>query len=344
MTGWTKYEKAKLYKLASQYVRVSWDEVKKEFARDPKCNNFSKSQLSACWHKSLEHRPPDDYDELERYIDFDREMVKNGENNPDEFMHAPNTIPVFEIDAKDKKSIVKLDLADIHSEAHTVYKNLFEKKIEQIYHNGWYTTIIGDFWDNSHVFGKREQIEYRKDSSFIWLQNILKPLAVRNQLTGICIGNHGERDVKISEWNHVRLLARILGVEYFRTQAFFTYRVGNQSYTFLETHGWGGGRKIGSKLNKLEELADQYEQIDAVVMGHHHKPVYHPSTKKIFDPKTNSYSVKHIELMIVPAWINGADYALKKGYRSGAMKEFRIGLDGKKKYISIDVRSMWDLE
>jgi hypothetical protein len=348
MTSWTKYDKLKLLQLTSGKDRISWKDIETAFVADPNTQEMSASQLKSYWHKYYKENPDIsqfiDNSSGEHYNDFDREMVKTGRNNPDEFKHAPNTIPVIEVDARDRKKVVKLDLADIHAEAYKVYRNLFEKKIEQICHNNWITTIIGDFFDNSYIFGTQEEKKLRKNSMFMWFRNVLQRPAEKGLLKALSAGNHDTRDYKHTEWNHVRLLAEILNVDYFRTQAFIVYHVGNQTYTFLETHGWGGGRKIGSKLNKLEELADQYESIDGVIMGHHHKPVYHPTTKKVFKPQENSYSIKHIELMIVPGWINGATYALEKGMRTGAMKEFRLELDGEVKYIKIDVRSMWDLD
>lgn len=343
MTKWTKYDKLKLYKLASQYKQVPWKEIVDAFANDPKSHNFKRSQLHAYWHKALEHKPPKDYEEKEIYIDFDRELVKNADEHPDRYYLPPNAIEVIYKDFSDKKRITKYDIADIHAEAAGVFRNLFEKKIEQAYHNEWHVTAIGDFYDNSHKFKNKKEKKLSKNKMSIWYYNILKRLAHKGLLDLIMRGNHDKWDAE-AEWDHVEQLADFLKVPYAPTQAFVHYKVGNENYVFLQTHGWGGGRKSGSKLNKVIDLAGQNENVDGIITAHHHDPTAKKIGKKFYDPEKKEYYIRHIQLVILPAWIQSADYSLERGMAPQAMEDYRLHLYGEKKYIKCEPASMWDFD
>lgn len=96
---------------------------------------------------------------------------------------------------------------------------------------------------------------------------------IKDKILGLHIGHHGDTIRKHFFENYDLRLANDLGVPYLDWEAFTTLQFQRierrTSYTVYSCHGWGGGRRTGTKINKIEDLANFYEA-DIYLMGHLH--------------------------------------------------------------------------
>ena len=111
--------------------------------------------------------------------------------------------------------------------------------------------------------------------------DLLGPIA--HKIVGIVGGNHEARHYKTNGVDMTRILARQLGIEdkYSQDTAMVFLRFGGDKgndhhhrpilYTIYLTHGTGGGRKEGGKVQRLVDLSSICDA-DIYVMGHTHLP------------------------------------------------------------------------
>jgi hypothetical protein len=112
---------------------------------------------------------------------------------------------------------------------------------------------------------------------------LFAPLAKKGKVIGGVGGNHEARHYRTTGLDMTRLLFRQLQIEHLYSQDTaliflrFGEDVGNKNhhrpvlYTIYLTHGSGGGRKEGGKIQRLVDLATVVDA-DCYVMGHTHLP------------------------------------------------------------------------
>ncbi len=114
--------------------------------------------------------------------------------------------------------------------------------------------------------------------------NLFEPLAKAGKILCILHGNHENRIYKSDGIDITALMADQLGLrdKYSPTTALLFIRFGKHraadkqhgrkvAYTVYVTHGSGGGRKEGGKINRLADLA-QIVDADIYICGHTHLP------------------------------------------------------------------------
>jgi len=131
-----------------------------------------------------------------------------------------------------------------------------------------YVILNGDIMNTaikdsvSDVYGEtmnpQDQLRYAK--------KIFEPIADR--ILAIVRGNHEERIMRSTGIDTCEILAAYLGVYYAGDEALLKLRFGRRpnngkpvTYIIYATHGWGGGRTSGGKVNNLQKLADIVEEL-----------------------------------------------------------------------------------
>ncbi|HCL78929.1 MAG TPA: hypothetical protein DIC53_03055 [Synergistaceae bacterium] len=177
----------------------------------------------------------------------------------------------------------------------------------------------------------RRQIEHAAD--------LLAPVADR--ILGIVSGNHERRTDKESGISPVEILAEKLNVPYFGIEALLKIRLGKNIhwrqtyYTLYATHGWGGGRLRGGKVNNLERLKN-IVLCDVYVMAHTHGQVSFPSV--IYVPETKNDAVTERVMWFINSGSfldRGEGYAAAKGYEPQVLGCPIIELSGKGRKITV---------
>lgn len=156
----------------------------------------------------------------------------------------------------------------------------------------------------------------------------------------ICVvpGNHEQRHFKTNGIDITELMCCQLGIEerYSPTTALVFLRVGKQTkkrdnrpvpYTIYVSHGSGGGRKEGSKIQRLIDLSTIVDA-DIYVCGHTHLPALLKDSFARPCIANNSVSYNTRLFVNTSAKLNYGGYGDTKGYKAACMDTPVIHLSG----------------
>jgi predicted phosphodiesterase len=185
--------------------------------------------------------------------------------------------------AADISEIELLILADYHYADPNSDHNAIRRDIDYVNsHENAYCVLAGDLMDCAlksslgDVYSNLSPMEELKA-----MTDLLEPIA--HKVIGIVGGNHEARHYRTNGVDMTRLLARQLGIEdkYSPDTAVIFLRFGRHDghtnhhrpilYTIYLTHGSGGGRKEGGKIQRLADYANIID-CDCYVCGHTHLP------------------------------------------------------------------------
>ena len=174
------------------------------------------------------------------------------------------------------------------------------------------------------------------------MMDLLQPIA--HKVIGIVSGNHEARHYKTNGVNMTSILAKQLGIEdkYSTDTAMIFLRVGEDNgrthhhrpilYTIYLTHGTGGGRKEGGKIQRLVDLST-IADADIYICGHTHLPA---SFKTAYArPCAANNSITYCTKLFVnaAAKLNFGGYGDVGGYKPAAKDTPKIILNGREKQM-----------
>lgn len=185
---------------------------------------------------------------------------------------------------KDLDEIELLVLADYHYADPNSDHGLIKRDIDYVAaHDNAYCVLAGDLMNCaikssvSDIYG--DTLPPMDELSIC--EDLMRSIA--HKIIGIVGGNHEARHYKTNGVDMTRILARQLGVEdkYSPDTALIFLRLGEDAhrkhhhrpvlYTIYLTHGSGGGRKEGGKIQRLVDLSSIVDA-DCYIMGHTHLP------------------------------------------------------------------------
>lgn len=165
---------------------------------------------------------------------------------------------------------------------------------------------------------------------------------IKDKILCITHGNHENRIYKQDGLDITHLMAAQLGIEerYSPTTALLFIRLGNDPkrtrricYTAYVTHGAGGGRREGGKINRLADLAGIVDA-DIYIHAHTHFPAVFKEGFFRTDV-VNSTAVMVDKLFVnTAASLNYGGYGDVQGYRPSSLDNPTIYLDGRKKRVT----------
>ena len=241
----------------------------------------------------------------------------------------------------DYKEIELLVLADYHyADPHSDH-DAIRKDIDYVNsHDNAYCVLAGDLLDcalRSTLGDVYSNLSPMAELAAI--TELLGPIA--RKIVAIVPGNHEARHYKTNGVDLTRLLARQLGIEdkYSDDAAVIFLRFGQDGkrnhsrpicYTIYLTHGFGGGRKEGGKIQRLADYA-QIVDADIYVCGHTHLPA---SFKTGFArPSAANSSITYCTKLYVnsAAKLNYGGYGDTGGFKPPCTDTPMILLNGEKK-------------
>lgn len=199
-------------------------------------------------------------------------------------------------------------------------------------------TSIGDTY--TQVFNPMEQLERAVE--------IFAP--IRDKCLCITHGNHENRTYKSEGINLSYLLAKQLGLEcrYTPTSAVLFIRLGAYSngtkesngsgkirkicYTGYVLHGSGGGRKEGSKANRLAEMASIIDA-DFYIHSHTHLPMVMKQAFHRIDERNSTVALVDKLFVNTAANLNYCGYGVAAEFKPSSKDTPVIYLSGTKKYF-----------
>lgn len=157
------------------------------------------------------------------------------------------------------------------------------------------------------------------------MANILAP--VRDRVLCLIPGNHEKRGGKDSDDCPIYDIASKLDIEnlYRENVAFVKIQMGKKelatgtktegdkrpTYTLVVTHGSGGGILTGGAVNRSERFGYVIDGMDALILGHTHKPYMTQPGKISIDTRNNKVSVKPFRVISATSWLSWGGYAAR---------------------------------
>ena len=240
------------------------------------------------------------------------------------------------------KSIELLVLADYHyADPHSDH-DAIRKDIDYINtHDNAYCVLAGDLLDcalKSSLGDAYTNLSPMEELTA--MMDLIQPIA--HKVLAIVGGNHESRHYRTNGVDMTRLLARQLGIEnkYSPDTALLFLRFGRDGnnrnhnrqilYTIYLTHGSGGGRKEGGKIQRLADYS-QIVDADIYICGHTHLPA---SFKTGFArPSAANSSITYCTKLYVnsAAKLNYGGYGDTGGFKPPCTDTPMILLNGEKK-------------
>jgi hypothetical protein len=162
---------------------------------------------------------------------------------------------------------------------------------------------------------------------------------IKDKILAALPGNHENRIYRSDGIDITSLMCGQLGIgaRYSSTTALLFIRFGKvtksqrpQLYTIYVTHGTGGGRREGGKINRLVDLSAIVDA-DIYVMGHTHLPVV--MKEGYYRVSGSNSSVAYIEKLYVntASSLNYGGYGDVAGFKPASKQSPVIYLDGTKR-------------
>ena len=177
------------------------------------------------------------------------------------------------------------------------------------------------------------------------MAKILEP--VRDRILCILPGNHERRSMKDVDDDPVYDIAAKLDIEdlYRENIAFVKIQMGKEDHTaagkerptyiLTVTHGAGGGIMTGGSVNRSERFGYVIDGMDALIVGHTHKPYTTQPGKIVIDSRNNQVTVKPFKVICATSWLNYGGYASRMMLLPATFCMNTINLSGYRKEITV---------
>lgn len=167
---------------------------------------------------------------------------------------------------------------------------------------------------------------------------------IKDKILAVLPGNHEHRVYKADGLDMTEVMCSQLGIpeKYSATTALVFVRFGKRSekyhgrpqlYTIYATHGAGGGRKEGGKVNRLADLASIVDA-DIYIHAHTHLPLVFKNSFYRVSGANSSVALVDKLFVNTSAALNYGGYGDAQGYKP-ASKEAPVI------YLAGDKRAMW---
>lgn len=253
----------------------------------------------------------------------------------------------------DRPNIEIYPVADVHLGAKECMEQEFMKFLEYVQEKpNAYLILAGDLINNatktsvSNCFDDR----YRPAEQKKIMCKLLEP--VRDKILVAVPGNHEARSEKDVDDDPMYDIMAKLDIEdrYRKNRAFLKLKFGdlrkgyskmNPVYVMAIVHGTGGGALTGGGVNRAERYAYTFEGVDALIMGHTHKPLNTFPGKIRVDPRNNTAKEVPFDVIVATSWLHNADYAARKMLSPTSHVLQRIVLSGNRKEIEISSKHLY---
>lgn len=239
--------------------------------------------------------------------------------------------------------------ADVHLGAYECLEAQFDDWIQVILSDPrGYAILAGDLMNNttrtsvSNVFDER--IRPREQKRI--LAEKLAPLKEANRILCAVPGNHEQRSGKDADDDPIYDIMCKLDLEdlYRENVAYMKVHIGkfrtdgekNPTYTFAVTHGAGGGALTGAAVNRNERFGYTLDGVDALVVGHNHKPFVTAPCKIKFDARNNQVKIAPFANVGLSSWLSYGGYAARKMLLPAGNVPQIITLHGDRKAIEVN--------
>ena len=233
-----------------------------------------------------------------------------------------------------------IPMADLHiGDSGCDYKSILER-IEYIKNTpNAYCILDGDLMDTAIAssIGDTYSAQIQPMEQLKHCVKIFEP--IKDKILAVLPGNHENRVYKSDGIDITEVMCAQLGIadRYSPTTALLFIRFGKykatkdkkQMYTIYATHGSGGGRKEGGKVNRLADLASIVDA-DCYVHAHTHLPLIFKESYYRVNAGNSSVSLVDKLFVNCAASLNYGGYGDKAGFKPASKRSPIIYLHGLK--------------
>lgn len=223
----------------------------------------------------------------------------------------------------EREDITIIPIADVHLGARECMEQEFIGFIDSIKDKpNVYLVLGGDLINNatrSSVSNIFEEVMRPADQKKE-MAKILAPVA--DKILAAVSGNHERRSGKDADDDPAYdIMCKIDREDIYReNMAFVKMQFGNTkadgeynpTYTVVVTHGAGGGALTSGAVLKGERMGYAIDGMDALIMGHTHKPFTTQPGKIVIDCHNNKISVKPFKVINMTSWLSYGGYSAAK--------------------------------
>ena len=196
-----------------------------------------------------------------------------------------------------------------------------------------YVILNGDLIDNATKASVSFDYNGLTPSASLGLcLQLFKPLADAGKILAMNTGNHEARSKKDVDLDPTQILAQALGIEktYSDTASVIVIVVDighgrKGAFSIFTYHGSGGGVRIGSKANKVEDMAKVID-CDVYCMSHVHTPMSFKEDFLHVDSHAGTIKPSTRQFVISNAFLNYGGYAEQRAYTPNAVTVPKIHL------------------
>lgn len=246
----------------------------------------------------------------------------------------------------EKPNITVIPISDVHLGSRECMEQEFISFIDKVKNEpDTYLILGGDLINNatrSSVTNVFEEIMRPADQKKE-MAKILAPVA--HKILAAVSGNHERRSGKDADDDPTYDILCKLDREsvYRESMAFVKLQFGkiansgmyNPTYMLVVTHGAGGGALTSGAVLKGERFGYAVDGMDALIVGHTHKPFTTVSGKIAIDKHNNKVSVKPFKVISMTSWLEYGGYAAQKMMLPSAHNLHTLTFRGNKKEMII---------
>lgn len=256
-------------------------------------------------------------------------------------------LPDFEmiIHKFDNNDITIIPISDVHLGSRECMEQEFIKFIESVKDApNVYLILGGDLIDNglknslTNVYRATMPPSQQKRE----MANILAPVA--DKILCAVSGNHERRSKDADDDPMYDIMVKIDREDVYReNMAFLKLQFGdidgcgttNPTYTLVVTHGAGGGQLTSGAVLRGERFGYAVDGMDALIIGHTHKPFVTNPGKIFIDSRHNKVSIKPFKVINMTSWLKYGDYAAAKMLLPSTHNLHTLTLCGSKKEMVV---------
>lgn len=219
-------------------------------------------------------------------------------------------------------------LGDLHIGDANCNMTLVKKLISDVANTpNRYAVITGDVMNTAIIGSKSDSYSetMTPDEQLETAVDLLTP--IKDKILAIVPGNHEERINRTAGIDTTKTMAKLLGLEdVFRSTSALLFVKFGYSYSLYINHGHGGGRRVGGKMNSLEDFS-QIIDVDCYIVGHTHLPATFKRSVYRISPQRGA-ALPHEQLFVNTASaLKYGGYGDRNGYAPASNSYPVITLD-----------------
>lgn len=245
-----------------------------------------------------------------------------------------------------REDMTVIPIADVHLGARECMEKEFIGFVDKVKDEPNVRLILGgDLINNatrssvSNIFEETMRPSDQKRE----MAKILAPVA--DKILCAVSGNHERRSVKDADDDPMYdILCKIDREDVYRENiVFMKLQFGepkgdgrkNPTYTIVVTHGAGGGQLTSGAVLRGERFAYSIDNMDALVIGHTHKPFTTAPGKIFIDQRNEIVSIKPFKVINMTSWLDYSSYAAQKMLLPASHTLHTLHLCGTRKEMTV---------